>query len=94
MVVFPEFYGQCLVSEAQTNPSPLSFLNFLSFISKALGEAALVAEGGCLPIGIVRPSIVAAAWREPLPGWIEGLAGTTGIIAGIGKGLLRSSFCK
>jgi len=62
--------------------------------TKALGEAALVAEGGCLPIGIVRPSIVAAAWREPLPGWIEGLAGTTGIIAGIGKGLLRSSFCK
>eukprot|EP00092_Neocalanus_flemingeri_P036689 GFUD01039944.1.p1 GENE.GFUD01039944.1~~GFUD01039944.1.p1 ORF type:complete len:515 (+),score=130.04 GFUD01039944.1:51-1547(+) len=62
--------------------------------TKALGESALVSEGGCLPIAIVRPSIVVAAWKEPLPGWLENLNGPTGAIAGAGKGLLRTVYCK
>jgi len=61
--------------------------------TKALGESALVTEGGCLPIAIVRPSIVVAAWKEPLPGWLENLNGPTGIIAGAGKGVLRTVYC-
>ncbi|XP_054720630.1 putative fatty acyl-CoA reductase CG5065 [Uloborus diversus] len=35
--------------------------------SKALAETLLVSEGGNLPIAIVRPSIVTAAFREPFP---------------------------
>ena len=35
---------------------------------KALAENLLLTEGADLPISIVRPSIVTAAWREPLPG--------------------------
>ena len=62
--------------------------------SQALGESALVTEGGCLPIVIVRPSIVVAAWKEPLPGWLENLNGPTGIVAGAGKGVLRTVYCK
>ena len=61
--------------------------------TKALGEVALQ-ECGALPLAIVRPSIVTAAWREPLPGWVENLNGPTGIIAGAGKGLLRTVHCK
>ena len=61
---------------------------------QALGESAFVTERGCLPIVIVRPSIVVAAWREPIPGWLENLNGPTGIVAGAGKGVLRTVYCK
>ena len=36
--------------------------------SQALGETALQLYGEGLPIAIVRPSMVVAAWREPIPG--------------------------
>lgn len=43
-----------------------------------------------LPIVIVRPSIVTATWREPMPGWIDNVNGATGLIALGAKGLLRA----
>ena len=51
-------------------------------------------EGGCLPIVVIRPSIVVAAWREPLPGWLDNLNGPTGSVAGVGKGVMRTFYCK
>ena len=63
-------------------------------LEQALGEVALLYDGGCLPISIVRPSIVTAAWREPLPGWVENLNGPTGSIAAVGKGVQRSVYCR
>jgi len=62
--------------------------------TKALGESAVIQKGGSLPIAIVRPSIVVSSWKEPMPGWIENLNGPTGIIAGAGKGVVRSVHCK
>ena len=35
--------------------------------TKHLGENILVSEGVGLPLAIVRPSIIGAAWKEPLP---------------------------
>lgn len=35
--------------------------------TKALAENLLVEECGSLPVAIVRPSIVSAAWKEPFP---------------------------
>ena len=62
--------------------------------SQALGESALATEGGVLPMVIIRPSVVVAAWREPMPGWVENMNGPTGFIAGQGKGLLRTVYCR
>ncbi|XP_068212189.1 putative fatty acyl-CoA reductase CG5065 [Palaemon carinicauda] len=62
--------------------------------TKALAENVLVQEAGSLPLAIVRPSIVAAAWREPLPGWVDNLNGPTGLIVGAGKGMLRTLHCR
>merc|ERR1712106_610378 len=62
--------------------------------TKALAERILVQEAGDLPIAVVRPSIVAAAWREPIPGWVDNLNGPTGLIVGAGKGMLRTLHCK
>jgi hypothetical protein len=47
--------------------SKLISLSFLLNV-QAVAETLLVTEGAGLPIAIVRPSIVAAAWKEPLPG--------------------------
>ena len=37
-------------------------------LAQALAETVLLTEGSGLPVAIVRPSIVVAAWREPIPG--------------------------
>ena len=58
--------------------------------TKHLGETVLVTEGVDLPLAIVRPSIVTAAWMEPIPGWIDNLNGPSGIYIAAGKGVLRS----
>ena len=36
---------------------------------------------------------MAASWKEPIPGWVDNLNGPTGLLAGAGKGILRSMFC-
>lgn len=35
--------------------------------TKQLAESLLLKEGAELPLAIVRPSIVGAAWKEPIP---------------------------
>ncbi|XP_033752679.1 fatty acyl-CoA reductase 1-like isoform X1 [Pecten maximus] len=58
--------------------------------TKQLGEHLLVKEGSDLPLAIVRPSIVGAAWKEPYPGWIDNYNGPSGLYIAAGKGILRS----
>lgn len=61
--------------------------------TKALAEKMLLLLGDGLPIVIVRPSIVTASWREPILGWVDNLNGPTGLLAGAGKGVLRTLLC-
>lgn len=62
--------------------------------TKALAEQILETEGSDLPITIFRPSIVSAALREPVPGWVDNFNGPSGVIAGAGKGVLRTLYCR
>ena len=48
--------------------------------TKAITEQYVNQEREHLPISIVRPSIVAGAIKEPLPGWVDNLNGPTGIM--------------
>ncbi|XP_046335728.1 fatty acyl-CoA reductase 1-like [Haliotis rufescens] len=57
--------------------------------TKAMAEFLLVEGCGQLPVAIVRPSIVGATYKEPLPGWVDNFNGPTGLLAAIGKGVLR-----
>jgi len=57
--------------------------------TKAFAEQLLRQEHGQIPVAIVRPTIVTAAMKEPIPGWTDNLNGPTGLIAGAGKGFLR-----
>ncbi|XP_050530982.1 putative fatty acyl-CoA reductase CG5065 [Daktulosphaira vitifoliae] len=61
--------------------------------TKALAEKMLLQQGEGLPIVIVRPSIVTASWKEPISGWVDNLNGPTGLLAGAGKGVLRTLLC-
>ncbi|UYV79094.1 hypothetical protein LAZ67_17001112 [Cordylochernes scorpioides] len=61
--------------------------------TKALAENLLVEERGQLPVAVVRPSIVTAAWQEPLPGWVDNMNGPTGIIVASMKGIFSSMHC-
>nr|ASC44542.1 fatty acyl-CoA reductase [Adelphocoris suturalis] len=61
--------------------------------TKALAEHVVYEKSGRLPIAIFRPSIVTSAIEEPLPGWVDNLNGPTGVLAGVGKGVLRSVMC-
>ncbi|XP_070500673.1 fatty acyl-CoA reductase 1-like [Chironomus tepperi] len=42
-----------------------------------------------LPVCIVRPSMVCPALAEPLPGWVDSLNGSPGVIIAAGRGVLR-----
>jgi fatty acyl-CoA reductase len=46
--------------------------------TKALAEHLLMEECGGIPLAIVRPTIVTAAMKEPIPGWVDNLNGPTG----------------
>ena len=46
--------------------------------TKALAEHLLLEECGSIPLAIVRPTIVTAAMKEPIPGWVDNLNGPTG----------------
>ncbi|EEB16462.1 male sterility domain-containing protein, putative [Pediculus humanus corporis] len=86
---------ECMDKELLENITPQiirSRPNTYTF-TKALAEHIVLKEGVGLPVAIVRPSIVTAAWKEPLPGWIDNLNGPTGLLAGAGKGILRTLLC-
>lgn len=50
-------------------------------------------NGKNLPIGMFRPAIVTSSVREPVVGWIDNLYGPTGVVAGVGTGVLRTMHC-
>jgi len=63
--------------------------------TKSVAEHILVNDAGDkVPFSIIRPSIVCGAWREPEPGWVDNLYAFTGLLIGMGKGLLRTLYIK
>ncbi|KAK7065196.1 hypothetical protein SK128_017954, partial [Halocaridina rubra] len=62
--------------------------------TKALAEHLLFNDGENLPIAVIRPSIVCGSWLEPFPGWVDNLFAFTGLLVGMGKGVLRSLYVR
>ncbi|XP_017104769.3 putative fatty acyl-CoA reductase CG5065 [Drosophila bipectinata] len=58
--------------------------------TKSIAEQIVNAYKNVIPIVIVRPSIVTAAYREPYPGWIDNIQAISGIMMEIGKGGISS----
>ena len=62
--------------------------------TKAWAEKVIQENATDLPIVIMRPSIVAASWKEPIPGWVDNLNGPTGMLAAAGVGLMQTIYAK
>ncbi|CAH2988368.1 unnamed protein product [Chilo suppressalis] len=60
--------------------------------TKAVAEEAVRKYGEGLPICIVRPAIVVSTYEEPVRGWTDSVYGPTGIVIGIGTGVLRTMY--
>ncbi|KAK4286358.1 hypothetical protein QN277_002921 [Acacia crassicarpa] len=56
--------------------------------TKALGEMLVGALKGNLPVVIIRPTIVTSTYKEPFPGWVEGVRTIDSMIVAYGKGKL------
>ncbi|CAH1170050.1 unnamed protein product [Phaedon cochleariae] len=62
--------------------------------TKRLAENLVADEKDNIPVCIIRPSIVIPSVKEPVPGWVDSLNGPIGLIAGAGKGVIRSMHCR
>ncbi|CAG0889926.1 unnamed protein product [Cyprideis torosa] len=58
-------------------------------LTKALAES-LIQKAKGLPVAIVRPSIVTAAWMEPHPGWVDSNSGIHALVLGGARGVIRT----
>ncbi|XP_022753766.1 alcohol-forming fatty acyl-CoA reductase-like [Durio zibethinus] len=54
--------------------------------TKAMGEMLLRHFKADLPLVLIRPTMVTSTYKEPFPGWIEGLRNVNPIILAQGKG--------
>lgn len=57
-------------------------------ISKTMAEHLMVRNHGDIPLVIYRPTVVGATLKEPVPGWIDQVAGFGAVIMGTGLGVL------
>jgi alcohol-forming fatty acyl-CoA reductase len=58
-------------------------------LTKRIAESALSSSRENVPLVIVRPTIVGAAWRYPLPGWVDSLSGPAGLLMATALGILH-----
>ncbi|XP_022153088.1 fatty acyl-CoA reductase 3-like [Momordica charantia] len=61
--------------------------------TKAMGEMMVSDEKDGIPLIIIRPTIVTSTYKEPFPGWIEGLRTIDSFIAGYAKGKVTCFPC-
>ncbi|KAL6844828.1 hypothetical protein ACP4OV_025487 [Aristida adscensionis] len=57
--------------------------------TKAMGEMLAYEHRSQLPIAIVRPTATTSTWKEPFPGWIEGIKTIDTWVTNCGKGHLK-----
>jgi alcohol-forming fatty acyl-CoA reductase len=77
-----------LVDTGRSRAQALGWPDAYAF-TKSLGERALVASRGGVPVTVVRPSIIESALAEPRPGWIRGFRMAEPIIVSYARGLLK-----
>lgn len=61
--------------------------------TKAITESTVRQYNTEFPTCIVRPSIIASTFKEPLNGWINNLYGSIGVVMGSALGVLRTLHC-
>ncbi|KAF8114728.1 hypothetical protein N665_0034s0067 [Sinapis alba] len=54
--------------------------------TKAMGESLIQTMREDVPVVIIRPSIIESSYKEPFPGWLQGIRMTDPMILAYGKG--------
>ncbi|CAL5081925.1 unnamed protein product [Urochloa decumbens] len=57
--------------------------------TKAMGEMLAYEHRSRLPVVIIRPTATISTWKEPFPGWIEGVNTIDIWVTNYGKGLMK-----
>ncbi|XP_021716403.1 fatty acyl-CoA reductase 3-like isoform X1 [Chenopodium quinoa] len=57
--------------------------------TKAMGETLIHEHKGNLPLVIIRPTMISSTYKEPFPGWIEGLGSLANVSILNGKGYIN-----
>ncbi|KAL9644790.1 hypothetical protein ABK040_012444 [Willaertia magna] len=57
-------------------------------VTKRMAEALITKYKGNVPVAIVRPTIVGAALREPVPGWIDTVSAGGSVYLFVGLGII------
>ncbi|XP_065866372.1 fatty acyl-CoA reductase 3-like [Euphorbia lathyris] len=57
--------------------------------TKFMGEMIIQYLKENLPVIIIRPTIISSTYKEPFPGWTEGLRTIDAFIVGVGKGKMK-----
>ncbi|MDP9072172.1 MAG: HAD-IB family phosphatase [Actinomycetota bacterium] len=83
-----DWVGDVMVEAGRARARALGWPDAYAY-TKALGERALLASRGEVPVTIVRPSIIESALAEPHPGWIRGFRMAEPVIISYGRGLLK-----
>ena len=58
--------------------------------TKCLAEHLLCSRRGAVPLSIVRPSIISAAWKTPFAGWLDSAAAFAGCLLYAGLGVVKA----
>ncbi|RWS15215.1 hypothetical protein B4U79_10163 [Dinothrombium tinctorium] len=86
MTKFKTMKGEELENEAikyfEGRPNNYTF-------TKALAEHIVVKLHGNIPTAIVRPAVVASAYEEPYPGFVDTLVGPVGLAVLVGLGIVQ-----
>ncbi|XP_075232805.1 fatty acyl-CoA reductase wat-like [Lycorma delicatula] len=61
--------------------------------TKAVAEELVKRHSKGIPAAVVRPSIIVASNKEPVPGWIDNLYGPSGVVVASTTGIMRIMEC-
>ncbi|XP_022854799.1 alcohol-forming fatty acyl-CoA reductase-like [Olea europaea var. sylvestris] len=57
--------------------------------TKAMGEMLIGIFKQNIPLVIIRPTIITSTYKEPFPGWLEGVRNIDSFVVGYGKGRIK-----
>ncbi|XP_023311997.1 fatty acyl-CoA reductase wat-like [Anoplophora glabripennis] len=82
--------SETLIREVTTPLFLGKYPNTYTF-TKHIGEDVVRQEGGGLPVGIHRPSVVLSTYKEPLKGWNNSIYGPAGLMMAGYVGIVKTS---
>lgn len=85
-----EFWDMVLSNDEHMKIDDLQKYSNTYTCSKSITESYISRNGRDLPVVIVRPSVICASWKEPIPGWVDNYNALTGMLVAVQSGLLRS----